>query len=133
MKATLDNANIRQRDRAPNRVSDVSGSLETRHAGGKRPVRCLQITARPEGEAQEGGCRSSDNLVVRIYQIKRPSGVGDRIGNIAVGQGQRSAVQGDIAWKTPKRLVVHNDDLRRRDAWLFTLSRRHIQTTFGIP
>ena len=52
-ETTLRNPYIRQGDGAPDYVRDVPGLLHTRHALGIRPVRCLEIPARPGCESQE--------------------------------------------------------------------------------
>ena len=64
VETTLRNPYIRQGDCATDGVGDVPGPLHTRHAIGIRPVRCLEIPARPVGESQERRCRAAPEMVV---------------------------------------------------------------------
>ena len=112
-ETTLRNPYISQGDGATDGVRDVPGLLQTRHAIGIRPVRCLEIPARPGGESQERRCRSAPEMVVLRDEVERPPGVFHGVGHIAPRQGQSGTVHGDRTRQTAKFLFVHDDHLRR--------------------
>src|SRR6266700_1635937 len=63
-ETTLRNPYISQGDCATDGVREVPGSLHTCHAIGIRPVCCLEIPVRPEGESQERRCRSAPQALL---------------------------------------------------------------------
>ncbi len=87
VETTLRYPYIRQGDSAPEGVREVPGPLHPCHALGIRPVRCLQIPARPGGESQEPRCRSAPEMVVLRCEVERPPGVCHGAGHIAQSQG----------------------------------------------
>ena len=100
VETTLRNPYIGQGDCATDGVRDVPGPLQTRHAIGIRPVRCLEIPARPGCEPQERRCRSAPEMVVLRYEVERPPGVFHGAGHIAqqpghVRHGKRRSHPGD--------------------------------------
>ena len=112
-ETTLRNPYIRQGDCATDCVRDVPGLLQTRHAIGIRPVRCLEIPARPGGKSQERRCRSAREMVILRCEVERPPGVFHGVGHIALSQGKCGTVHGDRTRQTAKFLFVHDDHLSR--------------------
>src|SRR4028118_840753 len=71
-KTTLRDAYIGRSHCAPDRVGDVPGPLQNRHALGIGPVSCLEIPARPGCESQERRCRSAPEMVVLRQEADPP-------------------------------------------------------------
>ena len=133
VETTLRNPDIRQGDGATDCVRDVPGLLQLRHALGIRPVRCLEIPARPGGESQERRCRSALEMVVLRDEVERPPGVFHGAGHIAQSQGLSGTVHGDRTRETAKFLFVHDDHRRRRGVRSRAHVCRRVQPPFGVP
>src|SRR5690242_9800770 len=101
-ETTLPFPYISQGDDAPDSIRDVPAPLHIRDTLGKRPMRCLEIPARPIGEAQERRCRTAPYIVVLRNKVERPLTVLHRGGHIATHQGIASPVDGYPTWQTAK-------------------------------
>ena len=77
-ETTLRNPDVRQSDRTTEHVGDVPSPLQTRHAIGIRPVRCLEIPACPGRESQKARrpLHARDDRPHR--PVRAPAGHGSR-------------------------------------------------------
>ena len=87
---------IGQHDRATDRIGGVPGLLQARHAIGIRPVRRLEVPARPGGEPQKPRRPSAGQMVVLGCDLERPPSVRHGPWHIATGQGQSGTGDRDL-------------------------------------
>ena len=123
---------------APLIASEMFPALcRLRHAIGIRPVRCLEIPARPEGEPQERRCRSPREMVILGCEVEHLPGICHGVRHIAqqpgpvaarciaIDPGRRrnssssiTTISAGVASALPFRLVVssHRSASRRRSS-----------------
>ena len=132
-ETTLRNPYSSQGDCAIDCVRDVPGLLQTRHAIGIRPVRCLEISARPGCESQEPRCPSARQMVVLRCEVERAPGICHGPWHIAPSQGQSGTGNRDRTRETAKPLFVHDVHRSRWGVWSPTHLCRRVQPPFGVP
>ena len=114
-------------------VRDVARHLQTGHAIGKGPVRCLQIPARPGCEAQERSCRSAPEMFFPRREVECPLSVFRRAWHIAQSLGKYGTKNGYMYRQGPKLFFVYDDHLDRWSLRSLTRISRRVQPPFGVP
>jgi hypothetical protein len=79
-EAALRDPYVRQRDRAAQHVSDVTGPPQPHRAFGVRLVRGRQVPVAPGCEPEQPGCPGTAEEVILRRKLERPPGVPDCAG-----------------------------------------------------
>ena len=104
----------RGRWRSRSRRRGARPCSQARHAVGIRPVRGLEIPARPGGESQEPRCRAAPEVVILGDEVERPPGVAHGAGHDRPRPGPARPGRWRSRRQAPELLVVHDDHLRWR-------------------
>ena len=88
---------VRQGDGASDQVGNVPRLGQTGHAFGVPTERGIEIRTRPVGEAKQGRCRSTPDMIILIGELERPGGIRQGAGHIAAELGKSCPIHGDDA------------------------------------
>src|SRR5579864_376815 len=110
-QTTLRNPNISQRERAAESVGVVSGPPQARHPIGIRLMSRLEISARPPCQSEQHSSASTPQMVILRCDVKCPTRVLVRQGEIAQQQRVAGPMYSYRAWEPAELCFVHHDHL----------------------